>query len=181
MPNLVAMKLFIYFALLCGLSAYCQDIETLSWKTTTMNDRIALTVPLKEFQKMGREADSITDATSDDLCGLKNMQDAKLYYFKGVKYILHNDTLTFRSVDFSPRRRMYLATEKDWFDHTTTFKNFAKTYPGSAAYPDYLEDEEGGDFDMYTMLPEEAIDKSEWRFYFREGKLHHIEYWSPCE
>jgi hypothetical protein len=175
------MKLLIYISLFCCLGAYSQDIETISWKTTTMNDRIALTIPLKEFQKMGREADSIADATPEDLCGLKGMDDAKILYYKGVKYILKNDTLTFRSVDFSKRRYMYLATEDDWFDHTTTFKTFAKTYPGAAAYPDYAEDEDGTEYDLYSMLPAEAEDESEWRFYFQNGKLHHLEYWSPCE
>jgi len=175
------MKLFIYLSLFCCLQGYCQDIETLTWKTTTMNDRIPLTTSLKEFKKLGRVADSIVDAGEDDLCGLKNKEGAKLLYYKGIKYIFKDDTLTFKSVDFSPRKRMYLATQNDWFDHTTTFKTFAKTYPGSAAYPDYEEDEEGGAFDMYTMLPEEATDDSEWRFYFKDGKLHHLEYWTPCE
>jgi hypothetical protein len=181
--NVYAMKIFTYLTLLFCVYGYSQDMETIAWNTTTMNDRIPLKVSYREFQKTGRKPDSLATATPEDLCGLKNMDDAQVLYFKGVKYIYKNDTLIFRSVDFSKRRFMYLATQDDWFDHTTTFKAFAKAYPGSAAYPEYVEDEydEGDEYEMYTMLPEEAKDDSEWRFYFLKGKLHHIEYWTPCE
>jgi hypothetical protein len=175
------MKLFTYIALLCCLTGFSQDIETIAWKTTNINDRIDLKSSLKDFEKLNRRADSLAVATPQDLCGLKNMEGAQLLYFKGVKYAFKNDTLTFRSVDFSKRRRMYLATATDWFDHTTTFKTFAKTYPGAASYPDYYEDDEGKEYDMYVLLSDEAGSEDEWRFYFSEGKLHHVDYWSPCD
>ncbi|WP_143090297.1 hypothetical protein [Flavobacterium akiainvivens] len=175
------MKIFTYLILLCSLCAYSQDMETISWAGASMNDRIALTISYKEFQKMGRKADSLAVATPQDICGMKNMEGAQLLYFKGIKYLFKNDTLTFRGVDFSKRKFMYLATKDDWFDHSTTFKAFAKAYPGSAAYPDYSEDEDGNEYEMYTMLPDDDTDASEWRFYFTNGKLHHIDYWTPCE
>ncbi len=175
------MKILTYLFLFFCVYGHSQDIETIAWANTTMNDRIALTTSYKDFQKMGRQADSIVAAAPEDLCGTKNMQGAKLLYFKGVKYLFKDDTLTFRSVDFSKRKYMYLATANDWFDHTTTLKAFAKAYPGSAAYPAYIEaEDEGEEYEMYTMIPEEARDESEWRFYFLKGKLHHIEYWTPC-
>ena len=179
--NVFAMKFFTYLILLCSMGTYCQDIETISWAGTTINDRIALTTSYKDFQKMGRRPDSLAVATPEDICGKKNMEGAQILYFKGVKYLFKDDTLMFRSVDFSKRKYMYLATQNDWFDHTTTFKAFAKAYPGSAAFPDYEENEDGQEYDMYTMLPEEAKDDSEWRFYFLNGKLHHVDYWTPCE
>lgn len=179
---LFAMKIITLLTLFFCLGARCQDMETISWATTTMNDRIALTSSYMDFQKMGRKPDSLATATPGDICGMKNMEGAQVLYFKGVKYLFKDDTLTFKSVDFSKRKYMYLATENDWFDHTTTFKAFAKAYPGSAAYPDYSEDEETGEeYEMYTMLPDDNNSLSEWRFYFLAGKLHHIEYWTPCD
>jgi len=174
------MKNFYYILLLISLIMYAQDSESFSWKEARLNDKFELTLSKAEFDKRCKKADSITVADIGETCRFDDGDNVQTLHYKGAKYELYNDTLNFRSIDFTKRKGMYFSIENDWFDHTTTLKSFMKTYPVAA---EYITDEitpEGDVHDLITLYPE-GEDSYEWRFYFNEGKLHSIECWLYCD
>jgi hypothetical protein len=174
------MKLLSLLFLLISLPVLAQDIETLSWNEARVNDRIPLTLSKADFDKKYK-ADSIVAPKIGQVCDVKNSENIQMLYYKGVRFELNNGTLSFRSIDFTKRRNMYLSFENDWFDHTTTFKSFAKTYPAASAFIEDYDSEEGEPMDMISILPTSDTDDFEWQFYFQDGRLHFIECFFSCK
>ena len=172
------MKKIICLLLLFACPAFAQDIEKLSWSEATVSDKIPLTIPKTDFDKKYK-TDSITAPDINETCGSDTR--SQIINHKGVKYELSNGILNFRKIDFRKRRNMWLAFENDWFDHTTTFKGFAKTYPDAAALADEFEDEDGELYELVTLLPSDDKNDFEWHFYFLNGKLQFIECFLYCD
>lgn len=171
------MKHFIYIFLFITSGIFAQ--ESLSWGEASVSDKIPLTISKAEFDKRYK-TDSITEPDISQTCGRADEENAQALHYKGVTYVLNNGMLNFRKIDFRKRRNMWLAFENDWFDHTTTFKNFLKTYPDATAISEEFIDDEGEIFELVTILP--AADKKdfEWHFYFAHEKLQYIECFLYC-
>lgn len=152
-------------------------MESLSWKEATVSNKIPLTVSKADFDKRYK-ADSISVPEPAETCGRD--VNSQIINYKGVKYELSNGVLNFRKIDFRKRRNMWLAFENDWFDHTTTLKNFMKTYPDAAALMDEHEDEDGNIYELISIMPGEDKKDFEWHFYFQNGKLQFIECFLYC-
>jgi len=172
------MKYLTYIVLLFTAPVFSQ--ETLSWNEARVSDKIALTLSRSEFDKKYK-TDSLTEPHINHLCGLAEEENAKDLHYKGVTYLMNNGMLNFRKIDFRKRRNMWLAFENDWFDHTTTFKSFLKSYPDAAALSEEYIDDYGEIFEMVTLLP--AADKKdfEWHFFFANEKLQYIECFLYCD
>jgi hypothetical protein len=176
------MKIFVFtIIIMSSLSAFCQQKQYIVWDDARINDKIALTITLSEFEKRYKIADSITTPKPDEVCGTRNAVNAKLLYYKGIEYLLDDGKLNFRSIDFSKRRGMYFAIKDDWFDHTTTLKSFRKSFPEeSDLIEDYAADN-GEEFDRIIVLPEDLTLNYAWFFYFKDDKLHSIECVFTCK
>ena len=159
---------------------FAQNGEALSWSEARVSDKIALTISRAEFEKKYKP-DSITAPEINETCGRADEADARTLHYKGVSYELNQGTLNFRKIDFRKRRNMWLAFENDWFDHTTTLKAFAKTYPDAAAFVEEYENESNEIFEMVTLLAAGDKNDFEWQFYFKEGKLQYIECFLYCD
>jgi hypothetical protein len=174
------MKILNCLILLFSLSVFAQDDESISWKEARISDKIEMTLSKADFDKRYKQADSIVASQPGETCALDE-EAVKMLHYKGIKFEMSNGMLNFRSVDFSKRKGTYFSISDNWFDHTTTLKSFIKTYPYSS---EYIADEttpDGDIMDMITILPKDASDEFEWRFYFNNGKLHSIECWQYCE
>lgn len=170
------MRIIFYLFLLISFPAISQ--ETLSWKEATVSDKTALTISKADFDKKYK-TDSITSPDLNETCGTD--PKAKIIHHKGVAYELSNGMLNFRRIDFRARRNMWLAFENDWFDHTTSLKNFAKIYPDSFTLADEYVNENGETFELLTLMPEADKNDFEWHFYFQKGKLQYIECFLYCD
>jgi len=175
------MKFLASLLLLISLPAFAQTIKTISWDEARISDKITLTLPKQEFDKRFKKADSITAPRVGETCGTEEEAKVQMVHYKGVRFELDNGIMNFRSIDFSKRRGLYFSTKDDWFDHTTTLKSFSKAYPEAAEYSEDYETEEGETMVMLTLLPDTVAEKNEWRFFFKDGKLHSIECYFPCD
>lgn len=127
---------------------------------------------------MYRTSDSITNAEPQDVCPAE--AGAKILHHKGAKFLLVNDMLTFKSIDFTKNSHTYISFKNDWFDHSTTLKNFRKTYPLASEYMEDFITDDGDVYDMISLLPQGTPDNFEWLFYFNDGKLVIIECLFSC-
>lgn len=176
------MKIFnCIIIIIFSLPVFSQQRQYIVWEEARLNDRIALTMSLKEFEKRYKKPDSIAIPKPDELCGVKNVANAKLYYYKGAEYLLDGDNLNFRSIDFSKRRNMYFSIKEDWFDHTTTLKIFAKSFPEESEFIEDYESDNGQEFERIIILPEDLALNYAWFFYFKDNKLHSIECIFTCK
>jgi len=174
------MKISFIIIILFSLPVFSQAKQYIVWDEARINDKIALTLPLTEFEKRYKKADSIATPKAGETCGAKDVATAKLLYYKGVEYLLDDGKLNFRSIDFSKRRNMYFSIKEDWFDHTTTLKSFTKSFPEeSELIEDYAADN-GEEFDRIIILPEDLTLNYAWFFYFKNNRLHSIECVFTC-
>jgi len=172
------MKYFIYIFLFVSTAMFSQ--EKLSWGEARVSDKIPLTISRAEFDKRYK-TDSITEPDVSLTCGRADEENARALHYKGVTFELNKGTLEFRKIDFRKRRNMWLAFENDWFDHTTTFKSFLKSYPDATALSEEYVDDSGEIFEMVTILPEADKKDFEWHFYFANEKLQYIECFLYCD
>jgi hypothetical protein len=174
------MKLH-YLFLLFGFSLFAQDVETLSWDKAMINEKVPMTISKADFDKIYKKTDSITAPLPDQVCTAEEAADAKMLYYKGVRYELNNGMLNFRSIDFSKRKNMYFSHKDDWFDQSTTLKTLVRDYPVACSLVEDYITEDGEEFEMVVFFPEKSSDKFEWRFFFKNGRLHSIEAWLYCK
>ena len=171
------MKSLLYvFILLFSLLSFSQENdELISWETAKVNNKIPLTLTLKEFESIHkRKADSITAPLPDQICGTENEKNVKMVYHRGIRYEMDNGVMNFREIDFSVRKNMFFQHKDDWFDSTTTLKNFGKVYPIAVSQIEEEEDDENGPWSVVTLLPLEKDNDCLWLFYFKKGKLRKI-------
>lgn len=174
-------KLYFLFFIFFAAPAFAQGTEGISWDEVYINDKIKLTITQSEFEKRYKKADSITDAYDYDICPGKDVENIKMYFYRGIKYELENGTLNFRSIDFSKRKAMYFAIDGDWFDHTTSLKSFHRSFPEESQYVEDIEDENGEEFQRIVIFPKNLSEDYEWNFDFRNGKLFSIEFVPNCQ
>ncbi|MFP9113783.1 hypothetical protein ACLI1A_07555 [Flavobacterium sp. RHBU_3] len=175
------MKLKILLILLLPIFAGAQNNELFSWQTGKVSNKIPMHLTLAEFEKVYKKADSITTALPEQLCNNETDKNGQMLYYKGARYLLVNGTLSFRELDFSPRKNMYFQQKDDWFDHTTTLKSFGKTYPDAAALVDTEDDGTDEPWEIISLLPEEKDINCLWMFYFKKGKLRKIKCEFSCK
>lgn len=172
------MKLLTVFVLLFTLCATAQKNEYMSWEDLSINQKIPLTISKKDFDKKYSGNYEVTDPLPGESCSTGNTVTVADY--KGARYEIVNDTLQFRSIDFSRRRNMYIQFKNDWFDHSTTFKYFKKAYPIAAGMAEEYIDENGETGQIITFFPEDENALYEWRLYFKDGKLETFECFLYC-
>lgn len=175
------MKLFTFFFILLSLPVLAQKQEGISWEESSINDKIKLTISLSEFEDRYKKADSIVDASPDELCDPKEVANIKMLYYKGIKFELKNGMLNFRSIDFSKRKAMYFAIDGDWFDHTTSLKSLSRSFPEATQYVEDYENEDGIEFKRVIVFPKDLSKDYDWNFDFKNGKLQSIEYRQGCK
>lgn len=172
-------NIILIVVLFTGIRIHAQDNELFSWETGKVNNKIPMTVSLKEFEKMYKKADSITVPLPSQVCG--NEENVKMVYYKGARYELDNGIMNFRELDFSARKNMYFQQKDDWFDHTTSLKSFSKTYPVAATQIETEDDPETGEiFDVIGLLPLEKDADCLWMFYFKKERLVKIKCEFSC-
>ena len=154
--------------------------EALPWNEGRVSEKIPLTLSRADFDKKYK-TDSITEPDISHLCGVADEENARDLHYKGVTYLLNKGMLDFRKIDFRKRRNMWLAFENYWFDHTTTFKSFLKTYPDAAALSEEYIDDDGELFEMVILLPSGDKKDFQWHFYFANEKLQFIECFLYCD
>jgi len=164
---------FLSALFILTLTCYGQD-ETFSWETAKVSNKLPLTVPYGEFQKIYKKADSIAAPLPGQTCGTADEANVKMLYYKGARYEMDNGIMNFRELDFAPRKNMYFQQKDDWFDHTTTLKSFSKTYPDAALIMVTEYDENEVEWQIISLLPPEAEADCEWKFYFKANKLQRI-------
>lgn len=171
------------FILLVSLLSFSQENdELISWESAKVNNKIPLTVTLKEFENVHkRKADSIATPLPEQVCGTEEEKNVKMVYYKGVRYEMDNGVMNFREIDFSARKNMFFQHKDDWFDNTTTLKSFSKLFPIAASQTEEEEDETDGPWSIVTLLPQEKDSNSLWMFYFKKGKLRKITCEFSCE
>ncbi|MUV04022.1 hypothetical protein GN157_09905 [Flavobacterium rakeshii] len=173
-------KLLALFITLISFTVYAQENEGINWDESTINDKIKLSIPLSEFQDRYKSADS-TATVYRYSCTDTQEKETKFYYYKGVAFELVNDTLHFRSIDFTARKAMYFATDDDWFDHTTKLKSFGRSFPEQSQYVEDLYDEvTDEEYQRVVIFPRNLSADYEWNFNFKDGKLSSIEYVENC-
>lgn len=158
---------------------FAQSKETISREEARINDKIKLSLPYNEFIERYKAADSTANALPGETCS--KSQDVKLIYYRGVTFELENETLNFKAIDFSKRRNMYVSTPSDWFDHTTSLKNFTKTYPEESEFIEDYETEEGEELKRIILNPTDLAENYEWWFFFKSNKLKSIECHFICK
>jgi hypothetical protein len=174
--------LTVFIVLLSSLSFSQENDEFISWETAKVNNKIPLTLTLKELENVyKRKADSIAAPLPDQVCGTEDEKNAKMVYHRGVRYEMDNGVMNFREIDFSVRKNMFFQHKDDWFDSTTTLKNFARVYPVAASQAEEEEDEEDGPWSIVTLFPKEKDADCLWLFYFKKGKLRKIRCEFSCE
>lgn len=173
------MKIITCLLLLLSAQLFAQGKETISREEARINDKLKLTVPYAEFIERYKAPDSTAVPYTGETCS-KN-PDVKMVYYRGVTFELENGTLTFKSVDFSKRRHMFLTIIDDWFDNTTTLKVFTKTYPGESEYIEDYETEDGEELKRIILLPTDLAENYEWWFFFKANKLKSIECHYNCD
>jgi len=173
------MKIITCLFLFFSLSMFAQNKETISREEARINDKIKLSLPYAEFIDRYKAADSTATPYAGETCS-KN-PDVKMIYYKGVTFELDNETLSFKAIDFSKRRSMYLSTPIDWFDHTTTLKNFTKNYPEESEFIEDYETEDGEELKRIILNPTDLAENYEWWFFFKNNKLKSVECHFICK
>jgi hypothetical protein len=176
-------SLFSVFILLISLTSFSQENdELITWENSRINNKVPLTVSLKEFENVyKRKPDSIATPLPDQICGTEDELKVKMVYYKGVRYEMDNGVLNFREIDFSARKNMFFQHKEDWFDTTTTLKSIAKVYPIAASQVEEEEDDTDGPWSIITVLPGEKDGDLLWLFYFKKGKLRKIKCEFSCD
>ncbi|OYQ45378.1 hypothetical protein CHU92_02015 [Flavobacterium cyanobacteriorum] len=170
------MKLHYYLVLLFTLLMQAQEKETFSWDAATVNGKLNLTLPKREFDAVYKKADSIVAPRPAETCGTEEELQAKFLHYKGVKFELDNGMLNFRSIDFRKKKGMYMLYKGTKFNENYTLDAFTSQFPIAAAA---LVNK--SDTHVATLKPDEAESSFEWKFYFSKGKLQIIECRFPCD
>ena len=177
--SFISMKISTCLFLLLSFSMFAQNKETISREEARINDKIKLSLPYAEFIERYRAADSTATPYAGETCS-KN-PDVKMVYYRGITFELDNGTLTFKAIDFSKKKHMYMSTSIDWFDHTTSLKSFTKNYPEESEFIEDYETEDGEALKRIILMPDDLAENYEWWFFFKNNKLKSIECHYICK
>jgi hypothetical protein len=169
----IRMKFIICLLLFVSSFVFAQSKETISREEARINDKIKLSISYAEFIDRYKAPDSTATPAPDETCS--KSKEVKLIYYKGVTFEWENEMLTFKSINFSKRRSMYLSIPDDWFDHTTTLKNFMKGYPEESEFIEDYETADGEELKRIILMPTDLAENYEWWFLFKNGKLKSID------
>lgn len=167
----------LIIVLLISISAFAQEVKTISWDESSVNGKLPLTILKREFEAEHKKADSIVTPDYMQECGSYEEDTYQYYYYKGLKYELDNGVLNFRKLVFRPKSGFFFKHKDFRFDEKTTLKDFEKQYPKGETY-----DADLGKLKKLKVivLPTTDPDNEEWRFYFNKGLLVAVECHLPC-
>ncbi len=155
--------------------------EYMEWGSIKVNNLLSLNSNIREVEAILGKADSTVSPDYANICPNCHFCNKKIpafkdAYYRGVRFEQLNDSLVFRSADFSLNESLFLQSGSMRLDHRSTLGEVGKLFPEAVkgarkgTSPGWIRISPSKHFvDGYFVLE-----------FNKDGYLTNFHYWFPC-